>query len=399
LNHAAALPSPADLGPDLHLLSLALRRDANPQERSALAGLIADGPDWPSVIEAARRHSVSSLILPVLQNCGAPVPREVLDGLRRRGVQTAGRGLAQVAEIVRLARAFRHAEIPMLVLKGAVLSEQLYGDPFLRSARDVDLIVASENFLAADTLLVAQGYRHVGRVYSGRELETYRRHIKEMEYVSDAAHVRVELHHRLTDNENLLNCDFPALLRSHDEILLAGAPVATLPGRMLPVYLCVHGASHGWQRLIWLADFAAALRGPSEIDAALAQAENFGLRPLMLHGLALSHLWLGTAVPAGDLRAAHATRQGRALDRVLTVLFSRSFLRGAPRTRAQRWRNIWLLRLYTYLAKLDRRYWQRQVCRDLISPADWDMVQLPDRLFWLYPLLRPFGWLLRRPRP
>jgi Uncharacterised nucleotidyltransferase len=218
-----------------------------------------------------------------------------------------------------------------------------------------------------------------------------------MEYVSDTAHVRVELHHRLTDNENLLNCDFPALLGSCDEILLAGVPVATLSSPTLPVYLCVHGASHGWQRLIWLADFAAALRGPSEIKAALAQAENFGLRPLMLHGLALSYAWLGTAVPQEYLQAARATRQGRALDRVLAVLFSRSFLRGAPRTRAQRWRNIWLLRLYTYLAKLDRRYWRRQVSRDLISPADWDMVQLPDRLFWLYPLLRPFGWLFRRP--
>jgi hypothetical protein len=44
LDHAAALPSPADLGPDFHLLSLALRREAGPQQRVALAGLIAAGP-------------------------------------------------------------------------------------------------------------------------------------------------------------------------------------------------------------------------------------------------------------------------------------------------------------------------------------------------------------------
>jgi hypothetical protein len=49
------------------------------------------------------------------------------------------------------------------------------------------------------------------------------------------------------------------------------------------------------------------------------------------------------------------------------------------------------------LAKLDFRYWRSQLARDLVSPADWDMLPLPERLFWLYPLLRPFGWLFRRP--
>jgi hypothetical protein len=397
LDHAL-FPSPADLGPEFDLLSLALRCETGQQARAALANLVAAGPNWPAVIDAARRHGVSSLVLAGLQNCGAPVPTEILGGLRRQSMQSAGRGLAQVEEIGRLAGVFRQAGIPMLVLKGPVLSEQLYGNPFLRSARDVDVIVAPEQFRAADELLIAEGYRHGGRAYSNREFETYQRHIKEMEYVSETARVSVELHHRLTDNENLLTCDFRSLFDTGDEVTVAGVPIVTLPRHMLQVYLCVHGASHGWQRLMWLTDFAAPLRGPAAATAALAQAEKFGLVPLMLHSLTLSHVWLGTSVPEEYLRAAGATRQVRALNRVLTQLFLGSFLRGAPRTPAQRWRNIWLLRLYTYLAKLDPRYWQRQLARDLISPADWDLVQLPERLFWLYPLVRPFGWLFRRPR-
>lgn len=34
--------------------------------------------------------------------------------------------------------------------------------------------------------------------------------------------------------------------------------------------------------------------------------------------------------------------------------------------------------------------------RELVSPADWQTVRLPDSLFWLFLLIRPFGWLLRR---
>ena len=34
--------------------------------------------------------------------------------------------------------------------------------------------------------------------------------------------------------------------------------------------------------------------------------------------------------------------------------------------------------------------------REWFTPADWNTVRLPDALFWLYPLLRPVGWLVRR---
>jgi hypothetical protein len=374
-----------------------LRREANVEDRAVLADVVTAGPDWLTVAAVARRHRVSSPILAGLQACGAPLPPDALSALRPQSVRSARRGLSQVKEIARLARNFERAGIPMLVLKGAVLSEQLYGDPILRSARDIDLLVAPEQFVAADDLLIAEGYRHTGRDYSKREFEAYRRRIKDLDYVNDATRVRLELHHRLTDNQNLLACDFQFLHDTGDQVVIAEAPVHTLPRQTLPLYLCVHGASHGWHRLIWLADFAGSLRGPAAAEAAFEQAENYGLGPLMLHTLALAHIWLGTPVPKDLLRDAGSTRQGRALNRVLAALFSGTFLRATPRTRADRWRNIWLLRAYTYLAKLDFRYWRSQLARDLVSPADWGMLQLPERLFWLYPLLRPFGWLFRRP--
>jgi hypothetical protein len=57
----------------------------------------------------------------------------------------------------------------------------------------------------------------------------------------------------------------------------------------------------------------------------------------------------------------------------------------------------WQMR-YRLSLKSDRRYRLRQVSRELVSPADWGTVALPDRLFFLYPLVRPIGWLIRRLR-
>ena len=48
--------------------------------------------------------------------------------------------------------------------------------------------------------------------------------------------------------------------------------------------------------------------------------------------------------------------------------------------------------------KAEWRYWRHQALREFITPADWHAVRLPDRLFWLFPLVRPIGWLVRRRR-
>ena len=53
------------------------------------------------------------------------------------------------------------------------------------------------------------------------------------------------------------------------------------------------------------------------------------------------------------------------------------------------------LRLYVYLLKPGWQYWKNQALREWVTPADWQALRLPDRLFWAYVLVRPFGWLIR----
>jgi hypothetical protein len=335
------------------------------------------------------------LALAGLKGFRAPALPVVLEPLRRHTARSAARALTQLNELTRLVRSFERAGIPVLTLKGVVLSEQLYGDPCIRSANDIDLLVDPAQFQGAANLLIAEGYSSCSGLYSKREFEVYRRHIKEMEYRHGTSGLRVELHHRLADNERLLPCSFHELLSERDEVAIGGLRFATLPRDILPVYLCVHGVSHGWQRLMWLTDFAASLRPPNGAQTALIQAEKFGLGPLMLHSLALSGVWFAAPVPEKFLPRAVATRQGRLLDRIVTALFISSLQSGVTPTWVDRCRKTWLMRWYTLAAKIDRRYWRIQLAREFVSPADWQKLRLPDRLFWLYWACRPFGWLVR----
>jgi hypothetical protein len=229
-------------------------------------------------------------------------------------------------------------------------------------------------------------------------MASYQRWIKDLQYIHPGTGACVELHNRLTDNPNLLACDFGTLWAERVQVPLGGSAVATLPDRILPLYLCVHGAIHGWERLRWLADLAALLRQPGAQETALVVAEAAGLKPLMLHAMVLSHGLFGLKISARDLAQAASCRQVRRLDRILAHFFAgAAWVRIPPRHSWKgQWRTSWWLRRYRFALKSDGRYWRSEMVRDWLSPVDWETIPLPDSLFWLYPLLRPVGWLKRR---
>jgi hypothetical protein len=384
---------------EFRLFCLALRRPQGAGDLAALRDGMTAGPEWRRILEAARRHRVAPLLLAGLQACRSPeLPPAVVAELRAQASVAAMSSLNQIREVVRLSRIFAHADLRMLALKGVVLSLQLYGDPALRYPRDIDLLVAPDEFAAAEALLIEAGYRRAGPTLSTRQTTLYRRWVKDAGFIHASSGIQVELHHRLSDNPALIPCNFAELWRQREDIEIASTPVATLPRRELGLYLCMHGAGHCWEELQWLVDFAAALRDRGGPNRAIAAAERSQLEVPMLHALMLAHDWLALAVDDRLLARARADPAVARLNRILAHFYCPSTWYRTPQHRSlagfQRY-SVWL-RLYTYLLKADWRYWRNQATREFITPADWSALRLPDWLIWLFPVVRPFGWLVRR---
>ena len=189
--------------------------------------------------------------------------------------------------------------------------------------------------------------------------------------------------------------------QSRDSVEIAGTSVAALPRRLLALYLATHGAGHGWEELRWLVDLAAVMRSPTDAAAALTNADAAGLAPPMLAALLLAHRWLGLALADPVLAAAEESRAARWLNYLLAPSYSAAAWYRTPK------RGSWAgflryslaLRLYVYLLKSQWSYWKHQLLREFITPADWPLLPIPDRLFWLFPLLRPLCWLIRQGQP
>jgi hypothetical protein len=353
----------------------------------------ADGVDWDALLRVAARQRVVGLVRAALESAGAAPPAKVAGELDLAAQVIQRRGLALAAESIRLQALFAARGLPTLVIKGAPVAQLAYGAQTLKQGRDIDLVVRVDDAERGLRLLQGEGYRviHPACELTPERLRLLLRCHKDVELHHRERRMSVELHWRLIDN--------PALLSgvgagsSAQTVSVLGAPVTTLADPELFAYLCVHGASHGWFRLKWLADLNAWLTSKTEADlvAYYRFASALGVGDCAAEALALCARLLGLPLPAAldpELRrlkvrmlvagALDAMAGGGAEQdlhdrpfgpfRLVPAQFLRG--RGASFLLAQGW-------LMT------------QNLDDMLS------VPLPRPLHFLYPLLRLPLWLTR----
>lgn len=338
--------------------------------------------DWRAFIGLCRQHRVAALILPVMADWPG-LPPFVRDELRQAAQEGARFSMVLTAALIGLCRDLDAAGLRFLVLKGVPLSCLLHGDPARRLCGDIDLLVDPADMAAVAALLRDKGFQPTpGRpVLTGdptldsaiRDLSLWR------------GPVLVELHQRLTANPHRLPLTFEQLHAGRQMVPLGGTAIPTLGPEHLALYLFVHGAGHGWERLSWLADLAGLCRKPemaarlhrqtSELGMQTAAGETFALLRDLLDcppppgaGVPARPSWLSLHLVRGEAGSGHGPAW------LLHNL-------------GKRWRG-WRLRR-------GLPAFGREVAADLVNPIDHAYFRLPRGLVWLYPVLRPVGFLWR----
>lgn len=260
---------------------------------------------WSFFLSLGRRHRVVSLIAQRLSTtCG--IPPDVVRALQQGWRRHTAISLLQIAEGQRLTGLMEAEGIACLVLKGAPLSMRIYGQPTLRDARDVDLLIEPRSLRRVEEILETAGLRLEKPNYRrgiGRALFRHYSH----EYLLTApSGILVELKTRLQPTGALLPLQVPAVLGRRVRISVSGTSLPTLADEDLLLYLCGHGARHCWFRLKWLADIAGLLieSTPEGLDSLLSSADRLGFEVPVLEALALAHDWLGSEVPEAILGRA-----------------------------------------------------------------------------------------------
>ena len=364
-----------------------------PSERrvEAVRRAAAEVEDWGRFRRVVARHRIVGLAYDGIVAARLEPPPPVLGALRGDAQALARQSLGMAAEAIRLRHAFADAGIPVAFLKGATLAMLAYGSLGIRHSKDIDVLVPEECVAAAAATLSQRGYaRTAPRAdVSGRRLQIWMKRFKHFTFRHGERGIEVGLHWRLSDNPLLAQVPAP---QSWREVPIAGlASLPTLDRDDLFAYLCIHGAYHAWFRLKWLADIGALLEAAPHGEAQRllsGTASRDAARPAAQAAL-LAQRVLGTT-----LTPSPVPRDDRVVPWIVTMAFA-AMTRGDGELEPQQlaFGSI-LIKASEYLLK-GWRFKLAQAGRDFVSFEDWQLVPLPDRYVFLYPLLRLPLWLWR----
>jgi hypothetical protein len=350
--------------------------------------------DWDAVLRFVARNRLQQIFVWRLRQVSRlrddwrlrePRRDAVPPGLGAAFDETLRNSLQLTRELVKVLDLFRGSGIDALPFKGPTLALEAYGNLALRSFDDLDILVRREDVWRARDALAAAGYTPKVEVRASRE-EAFLRSYDEFLMRGASGRPLVELHWAFVPPHFGATLNFTECWTRRIGLKLANRELPALaPGDLL-VVLAVHGAKHGWSYLGLVADVAWLIASqPLDWAEILGRARHRGILRMTLLAAALVWRTFGT-------RPDPAVESAIAADPAIEVLCCEitdaifglnGRLPHDERAIAASARLHMRMRERT----ADRiRYALGLAARTGIE--DWEAVDLPDALSFLYPALR-----------
>jgi hypothetical protein len=251
--------------------------------------------DWTRLLLLAEEHGVVAHVAAGVNETKATIPEEARKELQERQRAQNFQTLRLTAELFRILETFAEKKIPALAIKGPVLAMRAYGDPAMRGYGDLDLLVRQCDVRGATEAMVTLGFEAAvpfTAIDAGKIPGQYL-------FSKPESKLLVELHNDLTLRyfpqplpiEDFFARQVRVRLDAHE------APAPSVEDEL--VLICIHGAKHFWERLIWVADVAALATRQTEMDWERAEESARAVRAehLLHTGLRLAAELLRVRLP------------------------------------------------------------------------------------------------------
>ena len=378
----------AKLSPERELILCCARTKLDEATTGRIREIIRGPLNWSGAVAIAVDHHVETFLYENLKLVGdGLVPAAWFDNLHERARKTAGMSVLCFSELVRIYEIFEVAGVPLVPYKGPVLSWLAFGSLTQRRFVDLDFFVPHREIARASALLKSGGYDSKFEIPD--ELTGHPSSVPgQYAFSREATRTQVELHTERTLRYFPVPLNFEKMSRRLIAVELCGRTLRTFSIEDTVVMLCVHGAKHFWERLLWILDVAQLIT-VQEVDWTLLAriAAKLESTRVLLLGLYLAHDLFDAPLPGQLLEEIGRDPTVQDLAEKVYERYADISDPGAgvlPRA-------VFRIRLRDGIAQGLRHTWHLAM-----SPTESDRqkVRLPRWLTPLYMLVRP--WRLLR---
>jgi hypothetical protein len=363
------------------------------KQEEAIREAIGAGLDWMEFIRLVDRHRTPAISWAALGRIpGLEIPQPAKKELQKRSDASRMQAVKHCMHLAAVLKTFNRARIPVMAMKGPILSYELYGDLGLRQSHDLDLVVLPEDLAKAQDCLENMGW-HLNCTYfpmTPRQWEEHWRMEYHLGFIYPHRDCHLELHWR--DRWDTPGQNNARWARSIPSVWQGCSHLAMNPIDQV-LYLCSHGAEHAWFRAKWLGDLARIhVEGRLDWQAALDQASRTGQERTLLACLRILQDVYGLPMP--DLPGNPWKNLSPFLvDHPLYALKVPQNLEvlGALAMARESFRMI----RYERLA-VPQKTWRDLLAELAYRRVDFRVLHLPDRFFWAYIPLLPILSAWRR---
>jgi len=235
--------------PEMTFLLCCARVDVDGKTAQQMQGLLRSGLSWPLLLKQARTQKIMPLVYQSVQTvCPNALPQDIRQTLQRSFLANSFHNRFLTRELLKLLALFAAHHIPAFPYKGSALVVSIYGDLRLRMFGDLDIVVHPQDVMAAQNVLLSQGYR---LLHSPQHTAAQRRFHFHLNFKRKDGKVPVELHWAFTPRHWFLPISFEQLqeeaerFRNHKfsqtlpgytpQTLLARRSVLETVGRFNPI--------------------------------------------------------------------------------------------------------------------------------------------------------------------
>jgi len=379
--------------PELDLLLRCIDSNRNPNKIERLQQFDCSRINWQDFQFLYRSHRVAPMVHGSQEHIH-DLPDWVRRELNREFDANQRRIAALNLEISYLHKAFTDAGIQPLLLKGPPLSKQLYGQSYIRDAGDLDWLIPPSELKRAYELLGSLGYRplHHDFVLTERRWENLIHSKHDLTMIHPERRIINEIHWCMDANKILFPDQFAMeMIQRSTSMPYGQITLQILSNEDLLLYLTYHGSKHIWYCLRWLVDVNEILQGAVSVDwdRFIQTAADMAFQHCVNLALNLrEYLW---NLPHQELPWM--------TDKNDAWLFAQSLqsMTSKNRRKSTSVPFHYLKKVYftSRLKQTKCMLWQSFFPK-LIVCDDWEYINFPDQLFFMYAITRPFLWVYRR---